>query len=118
MEAGLYMRNQLLRDTDWAGMAHSLEIRTPLVDSYLVKRLSPALITGAAVRGKDLLAQSPRVPIPEAIRKRRKTGFSTPMTQWIAKDPSVWKNNQPVMGAREQESVQWTRRWAQIVAST
>ncbi|MCP9451538.1 MAG: asparagine synthase (glutamine-hydrolyzing) [Nitrospira sp.] len=117
MEAGLYMRNQLLRDTDWAGMAHSLEIRTPLVDSYLVKRLSPALITGAAVRGKDLLAQSPRVPIPEAIRKRRKTGFSTPVTQWIAKDPSVWKSNQPVMGAREQESVQWTRRWAQIVAS-
>ena len=26
------MRNQLLRDADWAGMAHSLEIRTPLVD--------------------------------------------------------------------------------------
>jgi hypothetical protein len=26
-----YMRNQLLRDTDWASMAHSLEVRTPLV---------------------------------------------------------------------------------------
>ncbi len=117
MEAGLYMRNQLLRDTDWAGMAHSLEIRTPLVDSHLVKRLSPALITGTAVRGKDLLAQSLRLPIPEVIRKRGKTGFSTPVMQWIAKDPSVWKRNQLVMGASEEESVQWTRRWAQIVAS-
>ena len=29
----LYMRNQLLRDTDWASMAHSLEVRVPLVDS-------------------------------------------------------------------------------------
>ena len=32
LEASLYMRNQLLRDTDWASMAHSLEVRVPLVD--------------------------------------------------------------------------------------
>jgi asparagine synthase (glutamine-hydrolysing) len=32
LESCFYLRNQLLRDSDWAGMAHSLEIRTPLVD--------------------------------------------------------------------------------------
>ena len=32
LETCWYMRNQLLRDADWAGMAHSLEIRVPLVD--------------------------------------------------------------------------------------
>src|SRR5439155_17221884 len=32
LESCWYMRNQLLRDSDWAGMAHSLEIRVPLVD--------------------------------------------------------------------------------------
>ena len=32
LESGLYMRNQLLRDSDWASMAHSVELRTPLVD--------------------------------------------------------------------------------------
>ncbi len=30
------MRNQLLRDTDWASMAHALEVRVPLVDSVAV----------------------------------------------------------------------------------
>ena len=30
LEMSCYMRNQLLRDADWAGMAHSLEIRVPL----------------------------------------------------------------------------------------
>ena len=43
MESALYMRNQLLRDSDWAGMAHSLEIRVPMVDTELLRRLGPAL---------------------------------------------------------------------------
>src|SRR5262249_3771932 len=33
LESAQYMRNQLLRDADWAGMAHGVEIRVPLVDS-------------------------------------------------------------------------------------
>jgi len=31
------MRNQLLRDADWAGMAHSVEILVPLVDIELLR---------------------------------------------------------------------------------
>ena len=38
LESAHYMRNQLLRDADWAGMAHSLEIRVPLVDCHFVGR--------------------------------------------------------------------------------
>ena len=41
LESSLYMRNQLLRDTDWASMAHSLEVRVPLVDSKLLSQLAP-----------------------------------------------------------------------------
>jgi len=33
-----YMRQQLLRDADWADMAHSLEIRVPLVDLELLRQ--------------------------------------------------------------------------------
>src|SRR5215510_1014685 len=40
LESSLYMRNQLLRDTDWASMAHSLEVRVPLVDVELVKHMA------------------------------------------------------------------------------
>jgi asparagine synthase (glutamine-hydrolysing) len=117
LEAGLYMRNQLLRDTDWAGMAHSLEIRTPLVDSTLVRWLSPALVACNAAQAKDLLAQSPTQALPEAVRVRRKTGFSTPVTEWIAGDPIFRKDKRPGTHAGSHEPSQWIRRWAQIVAS-
>ncbi len=53
LESGLYLRNQLLRDADWAGMAHSVEIRTPLVDSELLRafaRAAPNLAGGAGRR--------------------------------------------------------------------
>ena len=40
LESAHYMRNQLLRDADWAGMAHSLEIRVPLVDFTLLGALA------------------------------------------------------------------------------
>ena len=52
LEASLYMRNQLLRDTDWASMAHSVEVRTPLVDSALLRQLAPTprVMTSSARR--------------------------------------------------------------------
>ena len=37
MESQIYLRNQLLRDSDWASMYHSIELRTPLVDFFLLK---------------------------------------------------------------------------------
>ena len=43
LEMAFYMRNQLLRDTDWASMDHSVEVRTPLVDVQLLRDLAPLL---------------------------------------------------------------------------
>ena len=37
LESAHYMRNQLLRDADWAGMAHGVEIRVPLVDATVTE---------------------------------------------------------------------------------
>src|SRR5205823_10435015 len=41
LESTLYLRNQLLRDSDWASMGHSLELRTPWVDAALLEALGP-----------------------------------------------------------------------------
>ena len=51
LETSLYMRNQLLRDADWAGMAHGLEVRVPLVDGRCSRRWR--LSSCKAVRGKE-----------------------------------------------------------------
>src|SRR5712691_10845733 len=59
LESSLYLRNQILRDMDWGSMAHSLEVRVPLVDAHLLKRIAPALVTRPE-RGKKILAEAPR----------------------------------------------------------
>jgi asparagine synthase (glutamine-hydrolysing) len=46
LESCWYMRNQLLRDSDWAGMAHSLEIRVPWSTLSFFARPSPGSQTG------------------------------------------------------------------------
>jgi asparagine synthase (glutamine-hydrolysing) len=80
MEASLYMRNQLLRDADWASMAHSVEVRTPLVDASLLRQLVPMLTTQ---RDKSALAAN----LPDYLRHRKKTGFFVPMRAWMDLPP-------------------------------
>src|ERR1043165_7687818 len=88
LESSLYLRNQLLRDMDWASMAHSLEVRVPLVDAHLLRKLAPALVTRKE-RGKQLLACAPRPPLPEARGGRRKTGFTLPINEWLKDEGRV-----------------------------
>lgn len=77
-----YMRNQLLRDSDWAGMAHSVEIRTPLADLEVLRAVSPLLAAGRLSSGKRCLATLPSQPLPPSVSERRKTGFATPVDEW------------------------------------
>ncbi|HSY48318.1 MAG TPA: asparagine synthase (glutamine-hydrolyzing) [Thermoanaerobaculia bacterium] len=86
LEASLYMRNQLLRDTDWASMAHSLEVRTPLVDATLLRQIAPLLMVEKQ-RCKRHFAKSPRTPLPFWLSTRHKTGFSVPLAAWAQLRP-------------------------------
>lgn len=82
LETAFYMRNQLLRDADWAGMAHSIEIRVPYVDPFFLAALPPGNLL-AAVNAKEVVADVPALPLPKTSRDRRKTGFITPIGRWI-----------------------------------
>ncbi|MGF1626983.1 MAG: asparagine synthase (glutamine-hydrolyzing) [Alphaproteobacteria bacterium] len=82
LEVGWYMRSQLLRDADWAGMAHGLEIRTPLVDIALAGALAP-MLAGERPPGKADMAAAPRRALPDAVLQRPKTGFSVPVRDWL-----------------------------------
>jgi asparagine synthase (glutamine-hydrolysing) len=83
LESCFYLRNQLLRDTDWAGMDHSLEIRTPLVDHVLLKEAATLMTSELRPNGKMLLARSPSRALPDATVNRKKTGFSIPIHAWL-----------------------------------
>jgi asparagine synthase (glutamine-hydrolysing) len=86
LEASLYMRNQLLRDTDWASMAHSLEVRTPLVDATLLRQIAPLLMVEKQ-RCKRHFAESPTTPLPSWLSGRKKTGFTVPLAEWAQLAP-------------------------------
>ncbi|HXH39793.1 MAG TPA: asparagine synthase-related protein, partial [Thermoanaerobaculia bacterium] len=92
LESTLLMRNQLLRDIDWASMAHSLEVRVPLVDAFLLRQIAPAVFSTSKRNGKELMARSPHRPLPDAIVKRKKTGFTVPIVDWLSERGHVKKH--------------------------
>jgi asparagine synthase (glutamine-hydrolysing) len=116
LESALYMRNQLLRDTDWASMAHSLEARVPLVDSVLLETLAPFLAHPDYRPGKRVLAEAPSVPLPESLIGRPKTGFSTPIARWLQNGPAAAARARVPSLAHARTP--WARRWAYDVAAT
>jgi ADP-heptose:LPS heptosyltransferase len=82
LEMTWYMGNQLLRDTDWASMHHSIEIRTPFVDTALLRSLAPQLLEPTPPTKQDM-ARTPRLALPDRVLHRPKTGFTVPVRQWL-----------------------------------
>jgi asparagine synthase (glutamine-hydrolysing) len=82
LELSWYMRHQLLRDSDWAGMGHSLEIRVPLVDVTLLRKIAP-LLSSSQPPGKRDMASAPATALPDAVLSRAKTGFTVPVRDWL-----------------------------------
>ena len=87
LEMCWYMRHQLLRDSDWAGMAHSLEIRVPLVDVALLRSLASALVSARPPTKRDM-ADAPTKKLSAEILNRPKTGFRIPVREWLMTENS------------------------------
>lgn len=85
LEIEWYMGNQLLRDADWASMAHSLELRVPLVDMELLRTVSPMFCNAEPPVKRDM-AETPRKPLPDEVLGRGKTGFTVPVREWLMGD--------------------------------
>jgi asparagine synthase (glutamine-hydrolysing) len=105
LESSQYMRNQLLRDADWAGMAHGLEIRVPFVDVTVLGTLAPVMGGLRPGAGKAALAKAPSIPVPDKVVMRAKTGFGVPTGAWMA----------TAAGARTEPKGLVSRRWSRVV---
>jgi asparagine synthase (glutamine-hydrolysing) len=85
-ELQTYTHHQLLRDTDVMSMAHSLEVRVPLLDHRLVEAV--LRLPGAAERNgdrpKSVLVKAVEDLLPPLVRNRReKRGFVFPFDRWL-----------------------------------
>ena len=104
------MRNQLLRDTDWASMAHSLEVRVPLVDVKLLSRFGLDHREGSD-RNPSVCSRTVRAcRFPEGRSNVLRPGFATPIQTWLQRDNRIqqWRRV-PALAA---DKCAWARRWA------
>jgi asparagine synthase (glutamine-hydrolysing) len=85
LESHFYMRNTLLRDSDFMSMAHGLELRVPFLDKALVEACfripGDKKLQGHSPKG--LLLASLGVELPREIVNRPKRGFTLPFEQWL-----------------------------------
>jgi len=84
-DRGHYLADGLMKKTDVASMAVSLEVRCPLLDQEVIE-LSNAMPPAwhlAAGRGKALLRHIATDFLPEQVLNKPKTGFSIPLAAWL-----------------------------------
>ena len=131
-ELKTYTHHQLLRDTDAMSMAHSLEVRVPLLDHQLVEAVlrlpEAAQRTGDSPKG--LLRRAVGDLLPAAVRNRRdKQGFVFPFDVWL-RGPlrrvcEEWQRSlegvlrpdatAAIQRAYEGRRLHWSRAWALAV---
>ncbi len=84
---------------DRASMAHSLEVREPLMDHKLVEWLAtlPSSLKIKGQEGKWLLKKAYEPKLPHDILYRPKMGFSVPLAKWL-RGPLRQRMEQAVLG--------------------
>jgi asparagine synthase (glutamine-hydrolysing) len=89
IEYHLYMQNQLLRDTDFMSMWHSLEVRVPFLDKEVVELACgiPDKIRFSDVKPKYALTEAFKDILPVEIWNRPKQGFTFPFSLWLQSSP-------------------------------
>jgi asparagine synthase (glutamine-hydrolysing) len=132
LEGRTYMANMLLRDSDQMSMAHSLELRVPLVDHILAARLlaTPGDQKAFGRVPKLWLREAFGRHLPAEVFTRRKMGFTLPFAVWM-KGPwrqrieeTLFRNGGDIWNREAawqvwqgflQGRVGWSRPWALYV---
>jgi asparagine synthase (glutamine-hydrolysing) len=135
LESTFYMRNQLLRDSDVFGMAHSIELRVPFVDHHLYGTVLPYLHSSYDRNESKRMLVDAVGDLPNEISNRMKMGFTFPFDVWmrsgklhnVIKDTLLHKDKFdfiPLAGRKllldkfERRKIHWSRVWAlQILAN-
>ncbi len=87
-DLALNLPSAMLTKVDRASMAHSLEVRVPMLGASFVDWAMsvPASMKMRGTTGKYLLRQAIGPWLPEGVTRRRKQGFAIPLAEWFAGD--------------------------------
>ena len=118
-ETNLYMQNQLLKDTDYMSMWHSVEVRVPFLDKDLmdaVYSIHPSIRYNSS-QIKHLLIKAFEKELPAAIWQRPKQGFTFPFENWM-KDFAFGvddKNSERLRKGLTNGNTHWSRYWSYLL---
>ena len=96
-----YLVGDINTKVDRASMAHSLEVREPLMDHPLVEWLAslPSSYKLRRREGKYLLKKSMEPMLPNDVLYRPKMGFSVPLARWF-RGPLKGRVREALLGER------------------
>ncbi len=96
-----YLVGDINTKVDRASMAHSLEVREPLMDHPLVEWLAtlPSSLKVRGQEGKFLLKKAMEPHLPRDILYRPKMGFAVPLARWF-RGPLRERVREAVLGPR------------------
>lgn len=96
-----YLVGDINTKVDRASMAHSLEVREPLMDHELVDWLAtlPSSLKIQGQEGKYLFKKSMEPHLPNDVLYRPKMGFSVPLARWF-RGPLKQRVREAVTGER------------------
>jgi asparagine synthase (glutamine-hydrolysing) len=85
VDSAFYLPENILHKVDRTSMAVSLETRVPLLDHRVVESAltMPSRFRIRGTRRKSILKRAFADLLPQAIIRRSKEGFSTPMKHWL-----------------------------------
>ena len=80
-----YLVDDILTKVDRASMAHSLEVRVPLLDHHFIEWVSgiPSNFKLKGQQGKYIFKKALEPYLPHDVLYRRKMGFSVPLSSWF-----------------------------------
>jgi len=83
-----YLVDDILTKVDRASMAHSLEVRVPLLDHEVMEYAAriPAQYKLHSGEGKRIFKSALRNLLPPEILDRKKMGFSIPLARWLREE--------------------------------
>ncbi len=112
-----YLPGDILVKVDRASMAHSLEVRVPILDHTFIEwaaSLSSSLKLRGA-QGKYLFKRSLESHVPEQILYRPKMGFAIPLAAWLRGPLRERLRSSVVNGALRDSGLFEPRRLQQLV---
>ena len=109
-----YLVGDINTKVDRASMAHSLEVREPLMDHPLVDWLGtlPSSLKLRHGEGKWLLKKAMEPRLPQEILYRPKMGFAVPLSRWF-RGPLSRRVRDALLGDRLAETGIFDRRYLQ-----